>query len=178
MRVLGIDCGSENTGYGVIESDGHTHRIVAAGTIRTSSREPFGRRLSRIAAGLRDAIRQHAPRAAAVEEVFLAANSKAALKLAQVRGVALLVVADAGLECGEYSALVVKQSVVGYGRAEKSQVQYMVRSLLGADAPTGMPDACDALAVAICHATATLAAGASRAPARRSRLAAPAGSFA
>lgn len=153
MRVLGIDCGSENTGYGVIDSDGHRHRIVAAGTIRTSPKEPFGPRLSAIAAGLREVIRSYTPDAAAVEEVFRAANTKSALKLAQVRGVALLVVAEAGVDCGEYSALTVKQSVVGYGRAEKSQVQFMVRSLLGAETPVGLPDACDALAVAICHAT-------------------------
>jgi crossover junction endodeoxyribonuclease RuvC len=154
MRVLGIDCGSENTGYGVIDSDGRTHRIVAAGTIHTSAEDAFGIRLAAIAAGLRAVIREHAPESAAIEEVFHAANTKSALKLAQVRGVALLVVAEAGVACGEYSALAVKQSVVGYGRAEKAQVQFMVRSLLGSQVPVGMPDACDALAVAICHATA------------------------
>jgi crossover junction endodeoxyribonuclease RuvC len=154
MRVLGIDCGSENTGFGVIDSDGRRHSIVAAGTIHTSSKDRFGARLAAIAQGLREAIREHAPQAAAVEEVFHAANTKSALKLAQVRGVALLVVAEAQLDCGEYSALAIKQSVVGFGRAEKAQVQFMVRSLLGPQAPVGQPDACDALAVAICHATA------------------------
>ena len=153
MRVLGIDCGSEKTGYGVIDSDGHAHRIVAAGTIRTSPQDGFGARLSIIAAALRSVIRDHQPGSAAIEDVFHAANTKSALKLAQVRGVALLVVAEAGIDCGEYSALSVKQSVVGFGRAEKSQVQFMMRSLLGPDAPLHQPDACDALAVAICHAT-------------------------
>jgi crossover junction endodeoxyribonuclease RuvC len=171
MRVLGIDCGSENTGYGVIDSDGRRHRIVAAGTIRTSVKDAFGVRLATIAAGLRSVIREHVPESAAVEEVFHAANTKSALKLAQVRGVALLVIAEEGITCGEYSALSVKQSVVGYGRAEKSQVQFMVRSLLGTETPLGMPDACDALAVAVCHATSTAQTGTrlherSRAPMR------------
>jgi crossover junction endodeoxyribonuclease RuvC len=152
MRVLGIDCGSENTGYGVIDSDGHTHRMVGAGAIHTSARDPFATRLCAIASGLRNAIQEFTPDAAAVEEVFHAANTKSALKLAHVRGVALLVMAEAGLECGEYSPLAVKQSVVGFGRAEKTQVQFMVRSLLGREAPA-QADACDALAVAICHAT-------------------------
>ena len=153
MRVLGIDCGSEHTGYGVIDSDGHSHAIVTAGTIHTSPRNPFATRLAAIAAGLREVIQEHRPEAAAVEEVFHAANTRSALKLAHVRGVAMLVIAEASLECGEYSALSVKQSVVGYGRAEKSQVQFMVRSLLGPTTPSAEPDACDALAVAICHAT-------------------------
>jgi crossover junction endodeoxyribonuclease RuvC len=153
MRVLGVDCGSEKTGYGVIESDGRRHRILAAGTIRTRAADPFGARLAAIAAGLREVIAGHGPQCAAVEEVFHAANSKSALKLAQVRGVALLVIAESAIPCGEYSALVVKQCVVGYGHAQKEQVQYMVRSLLGPETPSKEPDACDALAVAICHAT-------------------------
>jgi crossover junction endodeoxyribonuclease RuvC len=155
MRVLGIDCGTGRTGYGVIDSDGRRHVMVAAGTIRTSARQAMGLRMAMIAAGLRDVIGRFAPEAAAVEEVFLAVNTKSALKLAHVRGVALLVVAEAKLNCGEYSALAIKQSVVGHGRAEKQQVQYMVRSLLGPQAPSREPDACDALAVAICHATRT-----------------------
>lgn len=153
MRVLGVDCGSERTGYGVIESDGRRHAIIAAGTIRTSPKDAFAKRLASIAAGLRQAIADHAPQYAAVEEVFHAANAKSALKLAQVRGVAMLVIAEAGLDCGEYSALLIKQSVVGHGHAEKEQVQFMIRSLLGEKTPQGQPDACDALAVAVCHAT-------------------------
>ena len=152
MRVLGIDCGVERTGYGVIESDGRTHTLLAAGVIRTSPAAPLETRLLRIAEGLRAAIGLHSPAAAAVEEVFHAANVKTALKLAHVRGVALLVAAEAGLEMGEYSPLEVKSSVVGYGRAEKSQVQLMVRSLLRLDREIESEDACDALAVAICHA--------------------------
>jgi len=152
MRVLGIDCGSIRTGYGVIDSDGRRHTIVSAGTIEVPPRETLEKRLAAIALELRTVIATFHPDAAAVEEVFYAVNPKSALKLAHVRGVALLVVAEAKLICGEYSPLLIKQCVVGYGRAEKAQVQYMVRSLLG-DAAPKQADACDALAVAICHAT-------------------------
>lgn len=153
MRVLGIDCGSERTGYGVVDSDGLRHRMVAAGVIKTNPRWPFERRLMEIAGGLRELIREHKPELAAVEEVFHAVNAKSALKLAHVRGVALLVVGEAGLGLAEYSPLEVKMSVVGYGRAEKTQVQMMVRSLLGLAEVVESLDASDALAVAICHAT-------------------------
>jgi crossover junction endodeoxyribonuclease RuvC len=153
MRVLGIDCGTERTGYGVIESDGRAHRMVAAGVIRTSPKEPLETRLAAIAAGLRKLISEHAPQAAAVEAVFYSNNVKTALKLAHVRGVALLTIAEAGLELGEYSPLEIKTSVVGYGRAEKRQVQMMVRSLLGLEREVESEDASDAVAVAICHAT-------------------------
>jgi crossover junction endodeoxyribonuclease RuvC len=153
MRVLGIDCGTGRTGYGVIHSDGRAHRMLAAGLIHTLSRVPLEQRLAEIAGGLREVIREHRPDAAAVEEVFYAVNVKTALKLAHVRGVALLVIAEAGLEFGEYSPLEIKTSVVGYGRAEKQQVQMMVQSLLGLDSKIESEDAADALAVAICHAT-------------------------
>ncbi len=153
MRVLGVDCGTERTGYAIIESDGRRHRLVAAGTVRTSPKEPLERRLAQIAEELRAAIRGHQPQAAAVEAVFFAANARTALKLAHVRGVALLVIAEAGLELGEYSPLEIKTSVVGYGRAEKRQVQMMVRSLLDLDHDLDSEDAADACAAAICHAT-------------------------
>lgn len=152
MRVLGIDCGTERTGFGVIETDGIVHRMIDSGVIRTSARDALPARLAAIAAELRALIEQHHPDAAAVEEVFHAVNARSALKLAHVRGVALLVAAEASVPLGEYSPMEVKSSVVGYGRAEKNQVQLMVRSLLNleAEAPE---DASDALAVAICHAT-------------------------
>ena len=153
MRVLGIDCGSERTGYGVIDSDGLDHRMVAAGVISTDRKRPFEQRLLEIAGGLRRLIQEHVPDSAAVEEVFYSANVKTALKLAHVRGVALLAIAEAGLEMAEYSPLEVKTSVVGYGRAEKSQVKLMVRSLLRLPEAIESEDACDALAVAVCHAT-------------------------
>jgi crossover junction endodeoxyribonuclease RuvC len=153
VRVLGIDCGSERTGYGVIDSDGAGHRMIAAGVIRTDPKWAFEKRLLEIAVGLRRLMVDYSPEFAAVEEVFYSANVKTALKLAQVRGVALLAIAEAGLNLAEYSPLEVKMSVVGYGRAEKSQVKMMVRSLLQLAQPIESEDACDALAVAICHAT-------------------------
>jgi crossover junction endodeoxyribonuclease RuvC len=153
VRILGIDCGSQRTGYGVIESDGCEHRMIAAGVIATGSKAPFEQRLLEIARELRRLMHDHSPRAAAVEEVFYAVNARSALKLAQVRGVALLAVAEAGIDLAEYSPLEVKLSVVGYGRAEKSQVQTMVRSLLRLGETVPAEDAADALAVAICHAT-------------------------
>jgi crossover junction endodeoxyribonuclease RuvC len=153
VRVLGIDCGSARTGYGVIESDGRDHRMLAAGVIRTEPKAPFEKRLLDIAGGLRRLIGEHLPEAAAVEGIFHAVNVKTVLKLAHVRGVALLAVAEAGMDLAEYSPLEVKISVVGYGRAEKFQVQMMVQSLLGLPAVVESEDACDALAVAICHAT-------------------------
>lgn len=153
MRILGIDCGTERTGYGVIDSDGVRHLLVAAGTIRTNPRDAMATRLLRIAEGLREVIAAHAPERASVEEVFHAANAQSALKLAQVRGVALLVSAEAGLPVSEHSALEVKKSVVGHGHAAKEQVQFMMKSLLGEATPVHLPDACDALAVAVCEAT-------------------------
>jgi crossover junction endodeoxyribonuclease RuvC len=155
MRVLGIDCGTEHTGFGVIESDGVTHRMIAAGVISTSAREPLELRLRAIAAGLRSVIAGHQPEAVAVEAVFHSVNTKSALKLAHVRGVALLTAAEADLPVGEYSPMEIKTSVVGYGRADKSQVELMVRSLLCVEAEFPRADASDALAVAICHATHT-----------------------
>ena len=153
MRVLGIDCGTERTGFGVIETDGVVHHIVTAGVIRTVPRDRLARRLFEIWTGLRQVIADNRPQSAAIEEVFHAANVKTALKLAQVRGVALLAVEEAGLSLGEYSPLEVKTSVVGYGRAEKQQVQLMVQSLLRLNEPLSSEDASDAIAVAICHST-------------------------
>ena len=121
--------------------------------IRTDRKRPFERRLLEIAGGLRRLIQEHVPESAAVEGVFYSANVKTALKLAHVRGVALLAIAEAGLEMAEYSPLEVKTSVVGYGRAEKSQVKLMVGQLLRLAEAIESEDACDALAVAICHAT-------------------------
>jgi len=127
--------------------------MVAAGVIRTSPKCPFDRRLLEIGTALRGLIREHTPEFAAVEEVFHAVNAKTALKLAHVRGVALLTIAEAGVVFAEYSPLEVKMSVVGYGRAEKSQVQMMVQSLLRLPEVIASEDASDALAIAICHAT-------------------------
>ena len=149
-RVLGIDCGSNATGYGVIDTDGRSSHIVASGVIRTRQRDPFSDRLHQISISLRKLIEIHAPSDVAVEGVFHSVNVRSALQLGHVRGVALLIAAEAGLPIYEYSPLKITSSVVGYGRAEKSQVQQMIMLLLHLDA---LPpeDAADALAVAICH---------------------------
>jgi crossover junction endodeoxyribonuclease RuvC len=153
MRILGIDCGTNRTGYGVIDSDGARHKLVEAGVIRTGAKERLEKKLLEIGLALREVMARHRPDAAAVESVFYAVNAKTAIKLAHVRGAALLVVAETGVELGEYSPAEVKTSVVGYGRAEKEQVKLMVRSILGLDEVIASSDASDALAVAICHAT-------------------------
>jgi crossover junction endodeoxyribonuclease RuvC len=153
LRVLGIDCGTERTGYGVIETDGRSHTLIDAGVIAASEKDALATRLFVIAAGLREVIRRFVPDAVAVEEVFFSRNVRTALRLSHVRGVALMTAAEAELPVGEYSPLEIKTSVVGYGRAEKAQVQLMVRSLLRLEEPVASEDASDALAVAICHAT-------------------------
>ncbi len=153
MRVLGIDCGTERTGYGVIDSDGRLHKLVVAGCIRSSTRDPLEKRILNIATELRAILAEYRPDFASVEEVFLAVNPRSSLKLAHVRGAALLVIAEAGVVFSEFSALEVKMAVVGYGRAEKSQVQQMVASILRLPEPLKSEDASDALAIAICHAT-------------------------
>jgi crossover junction endodeoxyribonuclease RuvC len=137
----------------VVDSDGRRHSLVAAGVIRTSPRQALSIRLAAIHQGLADIVAQHAPERFAVEAVFHAVNAKSSLKLAHVRGVALLSAAQSGLEVGEYSPLEIKGSVTGYGRATKEQVQMMVASLLGLREVISPHDASDALAAAICDAT-------------------------
>jgi crossover junction endodeoxyribonuclease RuvC len=156
MRVLGVDCGTERTGWGVIDSDGRRHSVAGHGTIRCLASDPMEHRLCAISRALREVLDRFSPESAAVEEVFYSQNVKTALKLAQVRGVALLAVTEAGVALGEYSPLEVKISVVGYGRAEKRQVQLMVKTLTGVEPDS--EDAADALAIAICHATHSLTA--------------------
>ncbi len=151
MKVFGIDPGSERTGYGCVETDGSRHRLVACGAIVTSPRLGFPAQLLRIHQQLSALLAEHRPECVAVESVFYAANVRSALKLGHARGVALLAAIEAGYTCAEYSPAEVKCAVVGYGRAEKHQVQEMVKLLLGlAEVPTPH-DAADALAVAICH---------------------------
>ncbi len=152
MRVLGIDCGTEYTGYGVVELLPDDRLVcVASGAIKLSPREPMPTRLARIYRQLQEIISEYRPDRVAIEDVFYAVNVKSALKLGQVRGVALLAAASAGLEVAEYSPLSIKSAVVGYGKAEKHQVQQMVTRLLKLDEVPEPPDAADALAIAICH---------------------------
>jgi len=152
MRVLGIDCGGEYTGYGVVEQDecGRIH-YVCSGAIRLSSHQALELRLMKIGEELSDVIAHSAPEIVAIEDVFYAVNAKSALMLGHVRGVAMLTAAQAGLPVIAYSPLSIKSAVVGYGRAEKLQVQLMVARLLALPAPPEPPDVADALAIAICH---------------------------
>ena len=152
MRVLGIDCGSRVTGYGVIDTDGAACIFVRCGVIRSKSTEPIANRLKSIYKGIFEVIREFQPDAAAFESLFYATNVQSALKLGHVRGVSIFAAVEANLPVFEYSPLEVKSAVTGYGRAEKPQVQQMVRALLKLNAPPEPYDASDALAVAICHA--------------------------
>jgi crossover junction endodeoxyribonuclease RuvC len=151
MRVLGIDPGSEVTGWGVIEGDGRRYGLVEFGSIRAAASLKFPTRLLKICNGLEEVIEQHNPDTCAIEEAFLATNVKVTMKLGQVRGVAMLCAERAALEIYEYSPRTVKQTVAGYGNAEKQQVQEMVRVLLSLKCAPHPHDAADALAVAICH---------------------------
>jgi crossover junction endodeoxyribonuclease RuvC len=152
MRVLGIDCGGEYTGYGVVEqAAGGELRYLTYGAIRLNPKQPLPARLNEIFDRLKAIIGEHRPDVVAIEEVFYAVNAKSALKLGQVRGVAMLAAASCGLEVAEYAPLAIKSAVVGYGRAEKSQVQQMVTRLLRLPEKPEPQDASDALAIAICH---------------------------
>jgi len=167
MRILGIDCGGEFTGFGVVEQTPDQQLIcVECGVVRLSPRDPLPRRLKRIFDDLGAVVERHQPAMVAIEEVFYASNAKTALKLGQVRGVAMLVAAHYGLEVAEYAPLSIKSAVVGYGRADKFQVQQMVARLLKLSEPPESFDACDALAIAICHlhTSATLQAHRAAAP--------------
>jgi crossover junction endodeoxyribonuclease RuvC len=160
MRVLGIDCGTEYTGYGVVELDRDDRLIcLTCGAIQVSPRNPMAMRLAAIFERLGQIILEHQPDNVAIEDVFHAINAKSALKLGQVRGVAMLAASSAGLAVAEYAPLTIKSAVVGYGRAEKQQVQHMVTRLLNLAEIPEPPDAADALAIAICHlhTSATLA---------------------
>lgn len=152
MRVLGIDCGTEYTGYGVVElfPGGELH-CCSCGAIKVSPRDPMPERLAKIFDTLQEIIREHRPDHVSIEDVFYAVNVKSALKLGQVRGVAMLAASSAGVPVAEYAPLSIKSAVVGYGKADKLQVQHMVTRLLRLDAPPESPDAADALAIAICH---------------------------
>ena len=151
MRIFGIDPGSERTGYGCIESFGSRHRLVICGSLAAPSRSTFPDRLKHIHAGLTALLARHRPDCVAVENIFHARNVRSALRLGHARGVALLAASEAGLPVVEYTPAEIKRAVVGYGRAEKHQMQQMMKLLLGLDAVPSPHDVADALAVAVCH---------------------------
>jgi len=153
MLVLGIDPGTAITGYGLVRQSerGDPLEAIAYGAITTPPDWPMPTRLQKIYRELTALIREHRPTDGAVEQLFFSRNVKTALAVGQARGVALLALADGGVAIHEYTPLEVKQSVVGYGRAEKAQVQELVKLLLGLEAVPQPDDAADALAIAICH---------------------------
>jgi len=151
MRVLGVDCGSRATGFAVIDVEGRQNRVVEYGVISPPRVQTFANRLQYIHRELQDVLERHQPTCVAIEQVFQALNVKSAMQLSQVRGIVLLVAAEAQLPISEYAATSVKASVVGYGRAQKHQVQLMVQRLLQLPELPKSTDAADALAVALCH---------------------------
>jgi crossover junction endodeoxyribonuclease RuvC len=151
MIIMGIDPGSRITGYGLISKEGNRLIHIDNGAIFTQSAQDFPQRLEQIFTGLSAVIAQYRPDAVAVENVFLAKNAQSALKLGQARGAAIVAAVNVGLAVFEYTALQVKQAVVGSGRAEKVQVQQMIKALLNLP-EVAQEDASDALAVAVCHA--------------------------
>ena len=151
MRVFGIDPGSGRTGYGCVETDGSRHRIVTCGAISSPALASFPDKLHRIHSELTRLLEQCQPQCVAIENLFHSVNVRSALRLGHARGVAMLAAVEAGLPVFEYTPAAIKRAVVGYGRADKPQVQHMIKLLLGLAAVPSPHDAADALAVAICH---------------------------
>src|SRR5205809_7727478 len=152
MRVMGIDCGSEYTGFGVVEQLANRELVRrVSGAIKLKTKDAMPLKLRRIYVDLTTVIHEYQPEFVAIEDVFYAVNVKSALKLGQIRGVAMLAASSCGLEVAEYAPLAIKSAVVGYGRADKQPVQYMVMQLLKLNQIPEPADAADALAISICH---------------------------
>lgn len=160
MRVLGVDPGSENMGWGVVESIGTSRRAIAFGTLRVGSGTDFPARLRKIHEGLKAILEEHHPEAASVESIFHAQNAQSALKLGQARGAILLTLALADLPIHSYTPMEIKKALVGYGKATKEQVREMIRLLLGLRGQEIGLDASDALAAALTHLNSQPASGA------------------
>ena len=154
MKVLGIDPGTAACGYGIVQESEGRIRAIAHGWWQTPARERPELRLKTIFDRVQELLVEHVPDAVALEDSFVGADARIALSVGQARGVVLVAAAAAGVECAEYPPAQVKQAVCGYGRAEKAQVQRMVRAILSLDANPTPNHAADALAVAICHALA------------------------
>jgi crossover junction endodeoxyribonuclease RuvC len=151
VKIFGIDPGSVRTGFGCVERVGSRHALVACGSLSGPPRATFPEKLKAIHAGLAALLAEHRPDCVAIENIFHAANARSALRLGEARGVALLAASEAGVSVAEYAPAAIKRAIVGYGRAEKAQIQQMVKLLLGLDRVPSPHDAADALAVAICH---------------------------
>lgn len=151
MRVLGIDPGSETLGWGVVEGSGLKYSLVEFGTVRSNTKQAFSKRLLNVYNGVAEVIDKFKPDVVSIEEAFYAVNVSVAMKLGQVRGTVLLLAEQTSIEIAEYAPRLIKQTVVGYGNAEKHQVGEMVRILLRMKSVPTPHDAADALAIAICH---------------------------
>jgi crossover junction endodeoxyribonuclease RuvC len=151
VKIFGIDPGSDRTGYGCVETDGSRHRVVVSGAIASAPGASFPEKLLKIHTGLTALLAECRPDCVAIENIFFANNARSALKLGHARGVAMLAAIEAGLPVAEYTPAEIKRAVVGYGRAEKHQIQQMMKLVLGLDEIPSPHDAADALAVAICH---------------------------
>jgi crossover junction endodeoxyribonuclease RuvC len=171
VTIFGIDPGSGRTGYGCVESDGSRHRIVACGAIGAPAQASFPDKLLTIHRDLSALLARCRPDCVAIENLFYANNVRSALKLGHARGVAMLAAAEARVPVAEYTPAEIKRAVVGYGRAEKHQVQHMIKLLLGLDELPAPHDAADALAVAICHLHSQGRAAAAPPPPPRGRTA-------
>ena len=162
MKVLGIDPGTATCGYGIVHGSGGRLQAVGSGCWRTSARERLDVRLLTIFEGVRELIAAHEPDAVALEESYVGADARIALSVGQARGAVLVAAAAAGVECAEHAPARVKQTVCGYGRAEKGQVQRMVKLILALDAEPASSHEADAFAVAICHALGSPLVGVAR----------------
>lgn len=156
MKILGIDPGTATTGFGVIETDGHKHTFVDAGVITTPAKQALELRLETIYDDLTELLKEHKPDHCAVEELFFAKNVTNAMSVSHARGVILLAIIKAGIDHSEYTPMQIKQAMTGYGKAEKQQIQEMVRIMLNMKSIPKPDDAADALAVAICHANSVI----------------------
>ena len=152
QRILGIDPGLRITGFGIIEKHGNQLRYVASGCIKSNDKQSLPERIATLFAGISEVIATYRPDQAAVEKVFVNVNPQSTLLLGQARGAAISALVHGGLPVAEYTPLQVKQAVVGYGLAEKSQVMDMVRRICALQAPPKPDDAADAVALALCHA--------------------------
>ena len=169
MKIFGIDPGSDRTGYGCVERLGGRHVLVTCGLLSGRSSATFPDKLHAIHSGLVALLREHEPQCVAIENIFYARNVRSALKLGHARGVALLAASEAGVPVVEYAPAEIKRAVVGYGRAEKHQVQQMIGLLLGLPRPPSPHDVADALAVAICHLNITSAPAVAQVQAHQAR---------
>lgn len=151
MRTLGIDPGTATTGFGVVDEVDKKLSLVEYGCIKTPAGLGMPERLKMISAGLKEVIEKHNPENVAVEQLFFCSNAKTAIKVGEARGVILLTAAQAGLKISEYTPLQVKMALTGYGKADKKQVQYMVKNILGCKETPKPDDAADAIAIAVCH---------------------------